>query len=145
MPVLGKREIMDPPWVREPPLYTQGPGVRLLFLLTFQEGTFDLHDCIQAWQWVNRWPRKGACERGEGRVTDVDGHPKWVAKVFHTTFSGVTNREELRKKEDGLSRKRAKVRAMVQNKPTVGDSGTVTLCLHGLKRYSSKAVSSPAL
>ncbi len=54
---------------------------------------------------------------GEGRVADVEGHPNWVAKVFHTTFNGVTSRDELRRKEEGLGRKREKVGAMVQSKP----------------------------
>lgn len=54
---------------------------------------------------------------GEGRITDVEGHPEWVAKIFHTTFPGVTSRDDLQRKQDGLARKREKVAAMVSHKP----------------------------
>jgi len=54
---------------------------------------------------------------GEGRVTDVIGHPEWVAKIFHTTFPGVTTKADLNRKRAALARKREKVAAMVHDKP----------------------------
>jgi eukaryotic-like serine/threonine-protein kinase len=54
---------------------------------------------------------------GEGRVTEVQRHPEWVAKIFHTTFTGITSQQELHRKQEGLDRKRAKVAAMVKSKP----------------------------
>lgn len=54
---------------------------------------------------------------GEGRVTDVVGQPKLVAKIFHTEFVGVAGPADLRRKQAGLARKRSKVAAMVKQKP----------------------------
>ena len=54
---------------------------------------------------------------GEGRVTDVVGHPALVAKIFHTDFVGVASQDDLRRKQAGLARKRSKVAVMVKQKP----------------------------
>ena len=64
-----------------------------------------------------RLGRRIATAGGEGSVSEVLGYPRWVAKMFHTTFAGVASQEELRDKKEALDRKRTKVRAMVRNRP----------------------------
>lgn len=54
---------------------------------------------------------------GEGRITEVAGHPEWVAKIFHTTFTGVANDRDLHEKRERLNRKREKVPVLVANRP----------------------------
>lgn len=54
---------------------------------------------------------------GEGRIAEVLGHGEWVAKVFHTTFAGVTSERDLREKRERLERKRAKVPVLVKHRP----------------------------
>lgn len=72
---------------------------------------------------------KKLASAGEGVIYDVTQYPAWVAKIFHTTFTGVTTASSLQEKNQGLVAKRRKVAAMVANKPANRVQGNALVVL----------------